>query len=180
MKFANFLLVVILISQLVYLPASARPGEAIDSVLKRYDLDGQKPITQGDYVLYKISNSRFVSQPTLFFKAQAESKPTTKLGATSLDASPEQTWEQQLGHMIQELNRLLALLPLLFYPQQPFKERHYLEQRLEEAVALMNRLQQSLRRIPYVQHTDGTHRTTTSSSGSESAGNQSPTEPITS
>ncbi len=71
MRFTNFLLVVILIGQLIYLPASARPGEAIDNVLKRYNLEGQKPTTQGDYISYKIAGSKFVSQPTLFFKVGA-------------------------------------------------------------------------------------------------------------
>ena len=71
MRFTNFLLVITLISQLAYLPASARPGEAVDNVLKRYDLEGQKPTTQGDYISYKLSNGKFVSQPTLFFKVGA-------------------------------------------------------------------------------------------------------------
>ena len=71
MRFANFLLVVILISQLAFLPASARPGEAVDNVLKKYNLEGQKPVTQGDYLLYKVNAGKFVSQPTLFFKVGA-------------------------------------------------------------------------------------------------------------
>ena len=70
MKFTNFLLVTALIGQLT-LPASARPGEAIDNVLKRYNLEGQKPTTQGDYISYKLNASKFVSQPTLFFKVGA-------------------------------------------------------------------------------------------------------------
>ena len=71
MRFTNLLLVVILIGQLIYLPASARPGEAIDNVLKRYNLEGQKPATQGDYISYKVNTGKFVSQPTLFFKVGA-------------------------------------------------------------------------------------------------------------
>ena len=70
MRFINFLLVVILTIQMV-LPALARPGEAIDNVLKRYNLEGQKPTNQGDYVSYKLTAGRFVSQPTLFFKVGA-------------------------------------------------------------------------------------------------------------
>ncbi len=71
MRFVNSLLAIILIGQLAcFLPASARPGEVIGSVLKKYDLEGQKPTTQGDYVLYKVT-SKFVSQPTLFFKVGA-------------------------------------------------------------------------------------------------------------
>lgn len=71
MRFANFVLVIILISQVAFLPASARPGEAIDNVIKRYGLEGQKPATQGDYISYKLISSKFVSQPTLFFKVGA-------------------------------------------------------------------------------------------------------------
>ena len=72
MRFINFVFAIVLISQLTFLPATARPGEAIDNVLKRYDLEGQKPAIQGDYILYKISNGKFVSQPTLFFKVGAK------------------------------------------------------------------------------------------------------------
>ncbi len=71
MKFKNLLLVLILISQINYLPAFARPGEAVDNVLKRYGLEGQKPTTLGDYALYKVNETKFVSQPTLFFKIGA-------------------------------------------------------------------------------------------------------------
>ena len=71
MRFISLLLFVILIGQLIYLPASARPGEAIDNVLKKYNLEGQKPSTQGDYISYKVNASKFVSQPTLFFKVGA-------------------------------------------------------------------------------------------------------------
>ncbi|OGI08020.1 MAG: hypothetical protein A3I68_00565 [Candidatus Melainabacteria bacterium RIFCSPLOWO2_02_FULL_35_15] len=71
MRFINLLLVLILISQISYLPASARPGEVIENVLKRYDLEGQKSAIQGDYLLYKVSAGKFISQPTLFFKVGA-------------------------------------------------------------------------------------------------------------
>ena len=71
MRFINLLLVLVLINQMIYSPANARPGEAIDNVLKKYSLQGQTPTTHGEYVLYKIVDSKFVSQPTLFFKVGA-------------------------------------------------------------------------------------------------------------
>ena len=71
MKFKNLFLVLVLINQISYLPASARPGEALENVLKRYSLEGQKPSTFGDYALYKINETKFVSQPTLFVKTGA-------------------------------------------------------------------------------------------------------------
>ena len=71
MKFKNLFLVLLLMSQVSNLPASARPGEAIENVLKKYNLEGQKPTTLGEYALYKMTNTKFVSQPTLFFKIGA-------------------------------------------------------------------------------------------------------------
>src|SRR3990167_11376824 len=56
----------------IFLPAQARPGETSDSVLKRYSLEGAKPFTQEDYVSYKVNSTKFVSQPTLFFKLGAK------------------------------------------------------------------------------------------------------------
>ncbi len=60
-----------LIFQSVLLPAYARPGEAVDIVLKRFDIEGQQPLTQGDYASYKISDPKFVASPTVFFKLGA-------------------------------------------------------------------------------------------------------------
>ena len=71
MKLRNLLLVIALSSQLNYLPALARPGEAVNNVLKRFNLEGQKPVTEGEYTLYKAIDTRFISQPTIFFKTGA-------------------------------------------------------------------------------------------------------------
>lgn len=68
MRILSFVLSIVLVSQFISLPVCARPGEAIDNVLKRFGLEGERPVTQGDYVSYKVSYSKFVSQPTLFFK----------------------------------------------------------------------------------------------------------------
>lgn len=72
MKILNFFLTVFLISQLITLNALARPAESVDSVIKRFNLEGQQSVTQGDYISYKLNNSRFVSQPTLFFRLGAK------------------------------------------------------------------------------------------------------------
>jgi len=66
------LFVSILIAQCILLPANARPGEAVSDVLKRFNLESQQSVTQGDYVSYKASDSKFVSQPTVFFKLGAK------------------------------------------------------------------------------------------------------------
>ncbi len=72
MRALNFLLSLILIGQFFSLPVMARPGEAVDDVLKRFSIQGQQPVTQGDYVSYKVNNTKFVSQPTVFFKLGAK------------------------------------------------------------------------------------------------------------
>jgi ParB/RepB/Spo0J family partition protein len=106
---------------------------------------------------------RMVSQPDLFFKARASCLGASKSGAKP--NSPEQKWEQRLARIIQDLNALPALLPLLFYPQQRLDERHDLEQRLVQAATLMESLQHTLQGIPYAHSTDGSNRSTTSPSG---------------
>lgn len=53
------------------LPAPARPGEEIDSVLKRFDLKGQQAVVQDDYISYKLDNTKFVSPTTLFLRVQS-------------------------------------------------------------------------------------------------------------
>lgn len=63
--------IVILINS-ICLPANARPGEPINKVLKRYDLEGQKPFTQEGYVAYKLNDKKYISQPTLFLKLGAK------------------------------------------------------------------------------------------------------------
>ena len=68
MKVLNLLLVFVLVGQFIYLPAQARPGESVDMVMKKFNLEGQQPVTQGDYVSYKVNDTKFVSQPTVFFK----------------------------------------------------------------------------------------------------------------
>ncbi|MBI3590994.1 MAG: hypothetical protein HY094_06415 [Candidatus Melainabacteria bacterium] len=72
MRVLNLVLSAMLIGQFILLPAQARPGEAVDAVLKRYNLEGQQPITQGEYVSYKVNGAKFVSQPTVFFKLGAK------------------------------------------------------------------------------------------------------------
>lgn len=72
MKFVNFLMVLMLMAQFSILPGLARPGESVDSVLKRLNLDGQQPVTQGEYVSYKSNDSKFVSHPTVFFRLGAK------------------------------------------------------------------------------------------------------------
>ena len=72
MRALSLMLVVILLGQFVCMPVQARPGESVDVVLKRFDLIGQQPVTQGDYVSYRSSDTRFVSQPTIFFKLGAK------------------------------------------------------------------------------------------------------------
>ena len=68
MRVFNLLLAVLLLFGFICLPVHARPGEAIDVVLERFNAEGQQPVTQGDYVSYKLNNSKFNSQPTVFFK----------------------------------------------------------------------------------------------------------------
>lgn len=72
MRILSFILSAILVVQFFNLPALARPGESVDKVLKRYGLDTQQPVRQGDFVSYKSNYSKFVSQPTLFFKLGAK------------------------------------------------------------------------------------------------------------
>lgn len=72
MRLVNLFLVAILTGQLFCLPlplsVAARPGEVVDNVIKKYNLEGQQPVIQGDYISYKTNYSRFVSQPTVFLK----------------------------------------------------------------------------------------------------------------
>ena len=70
MKVLSLVLILILIGQ-IYLPAHARPGEAIDAALKRLNIEGEKPVTQDEYVSYKTNDTKFVSKPTVFFKLGA-------------------------------------------------------------------------------------------------------------
>lgn len=71
-RILSLLLIIILTGQFIYVPANARPGEAIDQVLKRFSLEGQQPVTQGEYTSYKVNDTKFVSQPTVFFKLGAK------------------------------------------------------------------------------------------------------------
>ena len=71
MRFINLLLILGLVSQFICMPVHARPGEAVNAVLKRFQLEGQQPVTQGDYVSYKVNDSKFVAPPTVFFKIGA-------------------------------------------------------------------------------------------------------------
>ncbi len=71
MKSLKCFLAILVLSQSVSLSAHARPGEAINEVLKRFKIEGQQPVNQGEYISYKINDTRFVSQPTAFFKLGA-------------------------------------------------------------------------------------------------------------
>ncbi len=53
------------------LPTPARPGEEIDSVLKRFKIQEQKPVIQDDYISYKLDSTKFISPTTLFLKVQS-------------------------------------------------------------------------------------------------------------
>ena len=72
MKILCLLFSAVLIGQIIYLPAHARPGESVDNVLKRLNLESQQQVTQGEYVSYKASDSKFISRPTVFFKLGAK------------------------------------------------------------------------------------------------------------
>lgn len=69
MKAFKFILTAAIISQ--SLPVQARPGEAVNEVLKRFKIEGQQSVNQGDYISYKVNDTKFVSQPTVFFKIGA-------------------------------------------------------------------------------------------------------------
>lgn len=70
MKAAKLALIILVLNQ-ISLPALARPGETIGNVLKKFNIEGQQPVNQGDYISYKVSDSKFISQPTVFFKIGA-------------------------------------------------------------------------------------------------------------
>lgn len=125
----------------------------------------------------RLVREKMIAQPELFFKARAESgqpsQSTTKSNFLWRNLSPEQQWAQRLSRVIQELNALNPLLPILFYPRQPLDERQDLERYLEQVSIILETLQRDLRRIPYAQKTDGADRTTTPSPRSQPAGDQS-------
>jgi ParB family transcriptional regulator, chromosome partitioning protein len=103
---------------------------------------------------------QMISQPALFFKAKTAAMAPSLSKKLSPDF-PEQIWEQRLARIVHELhNTLEPLLPKLFHARQILSERQYLEHYLHQAMAAMERLHQSLRRIPYVQTTDDTNRQT--------------------
>jgi ParB/RepB/Spo0J family partition protein len=103
------------------------------------------------------ARENMIAKPALFFKVQAATAvPSSSKKSVSL--FPEQVWEQRLTRVIHELNALIPLLTTLFYAQQTLLERQALECRLQQAVAAMETIQQSLRRIPHVQPTDDHHR----------------------
>jgi len=70
MRALNLALVALLLGQFS-LPASARPGEAVNQVLKKFSIEGQQAVNQGDYISYKVNDNKFISQPTVFFKIGA-------------------------------------------------------------------------------------------------------------
>lgn len=72
MRLGKLLLIFCLVNQLICLPAFSRPGETVDMVLKKFDVEGEKPVAQEDYVSYKVNDSKFVSKPTLFLKLGAK------------------------------------------------------------------------------------------------------------
>lgn len=69
MKAFKFILTAAIIFQTI--PAQARPGEAVNEVLKRFKIESQQSVNQGDYISYKVNDTKFVSQPTVFFKIGA-------------------------------------------------------------------------------------------------------------
>ncbi len=69
MRALSLALVILILSQST--PALARPGEALNNVLKRFNIEGQQAVNQGDYISYKVNDSKFVSSPTVFFKIGA-------------------------------------------------------------------------------------------------------------
>ena len=71
MRAVSILLVLCLTFQFTFLRTFARPGEAIDAALKRLNIEGEKPVTQDEYVSYKTNDTKFVSKPTVFFKLGA-------------------------------------------------------------------------------------------------------------
>ncbi|MBI1858776.1 MAG: hypothetical protein HYR97_06675 [Candidatus Melainabacteria bacterium] len=72
MRFLISILMIALLSLASCLSVSARPGEPIEKVLQRYGLEGAQPYSQGDYLSYKVTNTKFISQPTLFVKLGAK------------------------------------------------------------------------------------------------------------
>ena len=71
MRLFKLFLISFLSYQLLCLNAYARPGEPISDVLKKFSLEGQQSQTLDEYILYKSVDSKFVSQPTIFFKTGA-------------------------------------------------------------------------------------------------------------
>jgi len=103
------------------------------------------------------ARENMIAKPALFFKVQAATAVPSS-SKKSVLLFPEQLWEMRLNRVIQELNALTPLLTTLFYAQQTLLERQTLEQHLQQAMAAMENLQHSLRRIPHVQTTDDPNR----------------------
>lgn len=72
MRFLSLLAIFLLLGQLNFVSVQARPGETLDTVIKKYNLEGQQPVMQDEYLSYRVNYSKFVSQPTLFFKVGAK------------------------------------------------------------------------------------------------------------
>lgn len=71
MRALNSLLIFSVIASSL-LPAYSRPAESVQDVLKRYEIENQKPFTQDDYIAYKVKSTKFQGQPTLFLKVGAK------------------------------------------------------------------------------------------------------------
>lgn len=72
MRFLSLLAIFLLLGQLNFSSAQARPGETLDAVIKKYNLEGQQPVMQDEYLSYRVNYSKFISQPTIFFKIGAK------------------------------------------------------------------------------------------------------------
>lgn len=72
MRFVSLLIIFLLFGQVNFLSVLARPGDPLETVLKKYNLEGQQPVMQEEYLSFKINDTKFVSQPTLFFKIGAK------------------------------------------------------------------------------------------------------------
>jgi len=135
--------------------ANSRHAEQFVDYLRRHPQHSSREI-QGFYEQYMRSRTKarenMIAKPALFLKVQAATTVSSS-SKKSAPSFPEQTWEQRLTRVIQELNALRPLLTTIFYAQQPLSERGPLEQRLQEALTVMESLQHALQRIPYVQTT---------------------------
>lgn len=111
----------------------------------------------------KAARAELTQNPSIFFKLQALHKLESRSDITLLP--PEDVWEKKCEQIMDCLHTLKTVMPAAFYPKQPEYEQAALQQRLHEALALMNALQLKLPRINHETTTDHTDRERTTSSG---------------